>query len=84
MGYIDMIGFVAAISTTICLVPQVWTSYRTKSTKDISLVMYSIFCFGVFLWLVYGMLIMSWPLILANTISFFLGLSILVMKIRYG
>jgi len=45
--------------------------------------MYSLFTAGVGLWLVYGLIIEKWPLILANTMTFALALSILMLKLRH-
>jgi MtN3 and saliva related transmembrane protein len=84
MDYITIIGFVAAFCTTISFLPQVIKTIRTKQTKDLSLLMYSVLCFGMFMWLIYGILESSMPLILANSISFVLSVTVLIMKIRYG
>jgi MtN3 and saliva related transmembrane protein len=77
------IGLLAAIFTTIAFVPQVLKIYKTKSVEDISLPMWIIFSFGVFLWFIYGILIMSLPVILANIITLMLSLFILFFKIKY-
>jgi len=79
----EMTGFVAAILTTFSFVPQVLHVWRTRSVADISLGMYSTFTFGIAVWLIYGILIMSWPVILANLVTLVLASSVLVMKIRF-
>lgn len=79
---IDMIGFAAAACTTIAFIPQAVKVYKFKSTKDISLGMFVLMTAGVFCWLVYGILLNSLPIILANTITFLLALYILLMKIK--
>ncbi len=80
----DVLGLLAGILTTIAFVPQVLKTYRTKSGKDISRGMISIFSVGVLLWLVYGIVIDSLPLILANSVTLVLTLAIIALKIRYG
>jgi MtN3 and saliva related transmembrane protein len=45
--------------------------------------MYSLFTAGVGLWLIYGLIIEKWPLILANAITFALALGILLLKLRH-
>tara|TARA_Y100000590_G_scaffold171113_1_gene195742 strand:- start:1202 stop:1459 length:258 start_codon:yes stop_codon:yes gene_type:complete len=77
------IGFFAGFCTTIAFIPQAIKAWKTKSTKDISLLMFLIFITGVFFWLVYGILIHEMPLIVANAITLILALSILVAKIKY-
>jgi len=79
----DLIGTVAACLTTASFVPQAWHTFRTRDVSGISLGMYSLFTVGVALWLVYGMLLVAWPIIIANVITTSLALAILLMKLRY-
>ena len=80
----ELIGTLAAIATTTSFIPQVWQVWRTKHTKDISLGMYAIFTLGVALWLVYGLLLGAWPIIIANSITVLLAGAVLLMKLRFG
>lgn len=80
----DLIGSAAAMLTTTAFIPQVWQIWRTRHTKDISLGMYIAFTTGVVLWLLYGILLGSWPIIIANTITACLAGAVLLMKIRFG
>ena len=79
----EWIGFAAASLTTASFVPQAWHTFRTRDVSGISLSMYSLFTVGVAMWLVYGILLMAWPIIIANAITTSLALMILVMKLRY-
>jgi MtN3 and saliva related transmembrane protein len=78
------IGFIAALLTTVSFVPQVLKIWRTRSAKDISLGMYSLFTLGIAAWLVYGVLIDSWPVIVANLVTLILAGSVLVMKLKFA
>ncbi|MEZ0236824.1 MAG: SemiSWEET transporter [Methylophilaceae bacterium] len=80
----DWIGSIAATLTTTAFIPQAWQVWRTRHTKDISLGMYAIFTAGVALWAIYGVMIASWPVIIANCITLVLAGAVLVMKIRFG
>lgn len=80
----DWIGSAAAILTTTAFIPQVWQIWRTRHTADISLGMYSLFTLGVALWLTYGILLVSWPIIIANAVTLLLAGAVLVMKLRFG
>ena len=80
----DAIGSIAATLTTVSFVPQVWKVWQTRHTADISLAMYSFFTTGVALWLAYGFLLASWPIIIANSITLLLAGTVLVMKLRFG
>lgn len=84
MQLANLIGSIAATLTTISFIPQVWQIWRTKHTKDISLVMYASFTSGVALWLLYGVLMDAWPIIIANSITVCLAGAVLIMKIRLG
>ena len=81
---IDTIGSIAAVLTTASFVPQAWHSFKPRDVSGISLGMYSVFTVGVALWLVYGVLLYSWPLMIANGITLALAAAILVMKLRFG
>jgi MtN3 and saliva related transmembrane protein len=83
MNYVTVLGLMAAFITTVSLFPQLVKIWRTKSAKDISLVTFSLFCVGIFLWFVYGVVISDVPLIGANFFSFIQGLVILLLKIKY-
>ncbi len=83
MNLIDWVGSVAAFLTTASFIPQAWQTFRTRDVSGISLGMYSLFTAGVALWLVYGILMEAWPIIIANVITTSLALMILVMKLRY-
>lgn len=80
----DLIGFSAAFLTTASFVPQAWLTFRTRDVSGISLGMYSVFTVGVALWLLYGLSLGAWPVVVANAVTLALALSILVMKLRYG
>ena len=77
------IGFFAAFCTTVAFLPQALKVYKTKSTKDISLLMFIIFTVGVFSWLVYGINISNMPIIIANSITLILSIFILFYKIKF-
>ena len=83
-AWIDAIGTVAAVLTTSSFVPQAWHSFKTRDVSGVSLGMYSVFTLGVALWLLYGVLLQSWPLMIANSITLVLAAAILGMKLRFG
>ncbi|MBT9289161.1 SemiSWEET transporter [Hyphomicrobiaceae bacterium 22] len=79
-----MIGAVAALCTTLCWLPQTIRVIRLRDTSSLSLATFSIFVIGIVLWLAYGIMIVSWPLILANVFTLALNGTILALKLRYG
>ncbi|MFP4370175.1 MAG: SemiSWEET transporter [Candidatus Kapaibacterium sp.] len=83
MEVFDIIGFAAAFCTTSAFVPQVVKIIQTKQARDISLVMYLIFTLGLILWLTYGIIIGSWPVIMANLVTLLLAGLVIFYKIKY-
>ncbi len=84
LDWITFIGMTAGACTTFAFVPQVIKTYRTQKTKDLSFFYFIILSTGLFLWLIYGLIIRDLPLILANGFSFCLSAYILIQKIKHG
>ena len=83
MTLTEIVGSVAALLTTVAFFPQAWHTFRTRDVSGISLGMYSVFALGVACWLVYGILLGAWPIVIANCITLALSVAILVMKLLY-
>jgi MtN3 and saliva related transmembrane protein len=82
--HIDLLGYAAAALTSIAFIPQAWLTWKTRSARGVSLGMYTIFIAGVAGWLVYGLLIGSWPVVVANAVTLALACFIFGMKLRFG
>lgn len=80
---ITILGFAAAVLTTTAFLPQAVKSWRSRSTRDVSLGMLLILVTGIILWLAYGILRADLPIIAANGVTLFLAGSILVCKLRF-
>jgi MtN3 and saliva related transmembrane protein len=78
------IGFAAAFCTTFSFVPQALQVIKTRDTKAISLWGYILFWVGILCWLIYGVVLKDFPLIIANAITFTLVSIILGLKVKYG
>ncbi|MBY0272376.1 MAG: SemiSWEET transporter [Alphaproteobacteria bacterium] len=78
---IESLGLAAGMLTTFSFLPQVIKIWRTRDVSAISLMMYSAFCLGVFLWLLFGIGIGSISMILTNSVTFLFAASILYLKI---
>ena len=79
----DLIGYGAAILTTTAFIPQALKSWSSRDLSGVSLSMYSLFTLGVALWLLYGIALQSWPIILANGITLALAGLVLSLKISH-
>jgi MtN3 and saliva related transmembrane protein len=84
MDAVTFLGMAAGTLTTISFIPQVIRIWKTRSTKDISVGMFMLFCAGIFLWILYGFLINSLPVIITNIVTFIFALIILGLKLRNG
>lgn len=78
-----MLGLVAGGCTTIAFLPQVLKTWKSRSAKDLSLGMFSFFCFGVLLWLIYGIMVNDIPVIAANAMTLMLASTLLFFKLRF-
>ena len=77
------IGYLAGTLTTISFVPQLMKTWRCRSAADLSFAWLATFATGIALWLIYGLAIYSWPIIIANAATLFLVVLIVVLKCRY-
>ncbi len=83
MNIVTGIGLLAGSLTTIAFLPQAIKTWKTKSTRDVSLGMFVTFCTGVLLWIVYGLLVGDLPVLMTNIVTFILASTILWFKLKY-
>lgn len=83
-NFIQIVGYVAAFLTTLSFLPQALKTIKEKNTEGISLSMYSMFTTGVFFWLIYGVFVKDIPIIVANTVTFILAVTILIFKVKFS
>lgn len=77
---INHLGFAAAVCTTSAFVPQVLLVWRERGAPGISTGMYLMFIVGVAMWLLYGLALHSWPVVIANALTLVLACAVLGMK----
>ncbi|WP_299553523.1 SemiSWEET transporter [Seonamhaeicola sp.] len=83
IDYIEIIGLIAAVLTTSAFLPQVYKTWKTRDVSSFSLPMFLIFFIGIIFWLIYGILVKSIAMILANTITVISSFLLLYFKIKY-
>jgi MtN3 and saliva related transmembrane protein len=81
---VEALGLAAGCCTSLAFVPQVMKAWRTRRTQDLSLGMYLVLATGVALWLVYGLLVSSLSVTVANAVSLVLILVVVALKLRHG
>lgn len=83
MNSIQVLGLLAGALTTAAFLPQVVKTWKSRSAKDLSLGMFSLFCLGVAMWLVYGFAVNDIPVIAANLLTLLLASTLLFFKLRF-
>jgi MtN3 and saliva related transmembrane protein len=84
MSIIEAIGLVAAVLGTACWFPQAVKTVKSRETRDLSLLTQAGFVMASSLWLVYGLLIASWPVMVSNLVTLPILVLLLVFKLRFG
>ncbi len=80
---VTILGLVAGTLTTLSFLPQLLKAWKSRSTHDISIGMFSLLAVGITLWIVYGVVTSDLPVVVANAVTLvFVGL-ILTLKLRY-
>lgn len=80
----DMLGYAAGALTTVTFLPQVIKTWHDKSAKDVSLYMFIIAFVNEIMWLVYGVMIENWVIILTNAIMLVMSGIMIMLKVRYN
>ena len=78
---IDALGFAAATLTTLAFLPQVLKSWKQRAVDDLSLGMLVALNLGIALWIAYGLIIGSFPLVVANVVTLVFTAILLGLKI---
>jgi len=76
-------GYAAGFCTTVSFVPQVLRAWRTRQTADLAWGWLVAFALGVTFWLIYGLLLHDWPMIVANSVTLMLCTMLMLMKLRF-
>lgn len=84
MNYVDIIGYIAMALVMIAFLPQAWHVWSTKSVDDISLTTYGLLISGAIVWTIYGAFQTDYPIIITNVSIFFIQVSIIFCKLKYG
>jgi MtN3 and saliva related transmembrane protein len=83
MNSVSLLGLGAGTLTTLAFLPQVIKTWRERSARGVSTGMFLLLCLGVSLWVIYGLLIRSTPVVVANGAVLALAGTNLALKLRY-
>lgn len=78
----DALGYVAALFATGAFIPQVVKTWRTRSAEDLSFLMLFLHIAGMVLWLTYGVMLGSAPIVAANAVAILLDVALIILKWR--
>ncbi|MFL1010887.1 SemiSWEET family sugar transporter [Flavisericum labens] len=84
IDYIEIIGLIAAVLTTSAFLPQVYKTWKTKDVESFSLPMFLVFFIGILFWFIYGVLVKSIAMILANSVTIISSFLLLYFKVKYS
>jgi MtN3 and saliva related transmembrane protein len=83
MTGVDILGYSAGAITSLTFLPQVIKTWKVKSAKDISLLMFVIAAVNEVMWIIYGALLDNWVIILTNVIVLSMALTMIFFKLRF-
>lgn len=83
MPFVDILGYSAGAITSLTFLPQVLKTWKAKSAKDVSLLMFIIAAINEVMWIVYGVLLDNWVIILTNAIVLAMSLTMIYLKLKY-
>jgi len=84
MSGVDILGYAAGAITSLTFLPQVLKTWKEKSAKDVSLLMFIIAAINEVMWIAYGALLDNWVIILTNSIVLAMSLTMIYLKWRYN
>jgi len=84
MSILSILATISGSGMALAALPQIYKIFKRKSAKDISAISYSCFTIGGIIWLLYGIELNSFAIILSNTLSATSSISVLVGWFLYG
>jgi len=84
MTFLSILATITGSVMALASLPQIYKIFKRKSAKDISALSYSFYTIGGIIWLLYGIELNSFAVILSNTLSATTSISVLVGWYKYG
>jgi MtN3 and saliva related transmembrane protein len=83
MQIAQIIGLAAGTITSITFLPQVIRIWKTRSAKDLSMLMMIMLIIGTLLWLSYGLMIRDAAIIYTNSMVLTMSMIMMFFKLKY-
>jgi len=84
MSGTEILGYSAGAITSLTFLPQVVKTWKLRSARDVSLMMFIIAAVNEVMWIVYGTLLDNWVIILTNAIVLVMSLTMIFFKLRFS
>lgn len=84
MQIVELAGHIGSVLSSITFLPQVYKTWKSKKAGDLSMTMLSIVCISTIVWLIYGIGLTLWPVIICNSIICLLSLLLIAFKLVYS
>jgi MtN3 and saliva related transmembrane protein len=79
MGYIEIVGIAAGCLTAASMLPQLFKTIKEKRVEDLSIGMVVTLLSGIGLWIYYGFLRKDLPILITNSFSLLLNITLVVL-----
>jgi len=86
MSNVELLGTVAGALTSLTFLPQVVKTWKERSARDISLLMFVIAAVNETLWIAYGALLVpfNWIIVITNSVILAMSITMIFLKLRYN
>ena len=74
---------IVGIATGVAYFPQAARIWRNRSSNDVSILTYALFLSGQLVYLVYGIRIVQWPLIIGMAANIVGSVAVIVSALRF-
>lgn len=82
--FTTIVGYMATVTGTCVMLPQVYKTFKTKSVEDVSWGMLVIYFFNGIFWLTYGVLLGAAPLIITNLLALIICTTQITLQVKYA
>jgi MtN3 and saliva related transmembrane protein len=83
MTWVEIIGHTGSFLSSVTFIPQVYKTWKSKSASDLSMLMLLIIFISTIVWLVYGVSLNLWPVIVCNSVICGLSLLLIFFKLSF-
>lgn len=84
MTTLAILATITGISVGLANLPQALKIFKNKSAKDISILTYLIIEFGTIVWMLYGLELKSFPIVIPNILGLIMTTVVLIGYLLYG